>query len=411
MKIGVFASKYGLNASAVRFYIDKALLTPKRENGQYVFDKNCSEQMEKILKYKKYKFTLEEIELLFYYENLSNLKDRRVICEIINILREKKDLIENEILFMKEIILDIDDEIEYYIKCKTSIPSDTEAYLPLSGFDLLCCPRCGNNMRMENAVLEPCGIKSALVECSCGYSAHIEDGVLLCPEHIEESPLRLFENVDSVLATTSDFSASYRGLMEKGHLLIYQHIFRTCKSCHYVLVGPLTYNFILGYMGSMTESATVVIVDPSINKINKLKEYLADSGNDILFIAGDIRSLPIKKDSIDLYIDDFSFNNYMVTYNLNIFEIIAPFLSSQGKVIGQFVDYSKAPRSLKNIKTDHPEFNPEYLTLKRIYSSITDSGLKIIEKTNLGSPEGKKKDFVRQVGDEKVSLVTYIAGK
>lgn len=42
---------------------------------------------------------------------------------------------------------------------------------------------------------------------------------------------------------------------------------------------------------------------------------------------------------------------------------------------------------------------------------MTDAGLKIIEKTNLGSPEGKEKDFTRQVGDEKVSLITYVAEK
>ena len=59
MKIGAFAKKYGINPSAVRFYIDKALLTPKRENGQYVFDETNSEQMKKILKYKSYRFTLE----------------------------------------------------------------------------------------------------------------------------------------------------------------------------------------------------------------------------------------------------------------------------------------------------------------------------------------------------------------
>ena len=67
--------------------------------------------MEKILKYKHYRFTLEEIELLFYYENLSNLKDDRIVNEIIDILIQKKDLIEKEIVFMNAITKDIDEEI------------------------------------------------------------------------------------------------------------------------------------------------------------------------------------------------------------------------------------------------------------------------------------------------------------
>ena len=411
MKIGAFAKKYGINPSAVRFYVDKAILTPKRENGQYVFDETCGEQMEKILKYKHYRFTLEEIELLFYYENLSNLKDERIVNEIIDILTQKKNLIDKEIIFMSTITKDIDKEIDYYNIFKSRETETQDTYVPLSAFDVLCCPECGGNLRLENATLETNGIKEATVKCECGYSVKIEDGIMVCPEHAIESPFRLFEIVDSVLATTSDFSPSYRGLIEKGHLRIYQQILHNCKSCHSVLVGPLTYNFILGYMNHITNGTTVVIVDPSLKKIKRMKDYLSGFGKNILFIAGDISRVPLRKDSMDLYIDDFSFDNCVVTYNMNLFEVVVPFIKNGGKVIGHIVDYSRAPKSLKNIRTDHPDFEPELLTLKKTYSSMTDAGLKILEKTNLGYPEGREKDFARQVGDEKVSLITYVAEK
>jgi len=411
LKIGAFAKKYKINPSAVRFYVDKALLTPKRENGQYVFDETCDEQMEKILKYKHYRFTLEEIELLFYYENLSNLKDDRIVNEIIEILTQKKDLIEKEIVFMNAISKDIDEEIDYYNGFKSRETEIQDTYVPLSAFDVLCCPECGGSLRLEDATLEANGIKEAAVKCECGYSVKIEDGIMICPEHTLDSPFRLFENVDSVLATTSDFSPSYRGLMEKGHLRIYQQILHNCGSCHTVLVGPLTYNFILGYMNHITKGTTVIIVDPSLNKIKRMKGYLSGFGKNILFIAGDISKVPLRKNSMDLYIDDFSFDNCVVTYNMNVFEIIAPLIKDGGKVIGHIVDYSRAPKSLKNIKTDHPDFEPELLTLKKTYGSMTDAGLKILERINLGSPEGKEKDFTRQVGDEKVSLITYVAEK
>ena len=178
-----------------------------------------------------------------------------------------------------------------------------------------------------------------------------------------------------------------------------------------MLAGPLTYNFILGYLNFMSDETTVVALDLSLNKLKRMKEYLSDSGKKILFIAGDISKAPIRKDIMDLYIDDFSFCNYSVTYNRNLFEIIVPLLKDRGRLIGQFIDYSKAPKSLRNIKTDHPEFEPELLMPRKIYASMTDAGLKILERTNLGSPEGKEKDFKRQVGDEKIALVTYIAEK
>ena len=66
MRIGDFAKKYGVNVTAIRYYIDSALLTPQRRNNQYAFDENCCRDMEKILDYKACGFTLEEIELLFF---------------------------------------------------------------------------------------------------------------------------------------------------------------------------------------------------------------------------------------------------------------------------------------------------------------------------------------------------------
>lgn len=72
MKIGDFAKKYGLNITTVRYYVERALLTPERKNNQYVFTPSCMEDMEKILKYKSFRFSLEEIELLFFLEKPQN---------------------------------------------------------------------------------------------------------------------------------------------------------------------------------------------------------------------------------------------------------------------------------------------------------------------------------------------------
>jgi len=411
MKIGSFSKKYGINPSAVRFYVDKALLTPKRENGQYIFDDICGKQMEKILKYKRYRFSLEEISLLFYYEQLSNLKDDKVVDEIINLLAQKRDTLNKELVSVDAITKDIDDEIDRFENLKNKPESMQSNYVPLSSFEMLCCPVCGSDLRLEDAVVEVGGIQKASVKCNCGYSVTIEDGVILCPEHTKDSPFRLFENVDSVIATTSEIGPSFRGLLEKGHLRLYQQILRICNYRHNALVGPLTYNFILGYMNSIPNVTTIGIVDPSLNKIKKMKEYLSNSEKDILFVAGDIRKAPFKKETIDLYIDDFSFSNCVVTYNMNLFDVISPLMKDDGKVIGHFFDCSKAPKSLKNIKLVHPDFEPESLSLSRTYTNISNAGLKIIEKTNLGCPQGKEKDFTGQVDNEKVSLITYVAEK
>ena len=92
MKIGTFARKFNLNISTIRFYINNGLLTPRSSRrARYELGKECVSDMEKILKYKKYYFTLEEIQLLFFMEKASRFQDEIVLEVCADILRNKKN--------------------------------------------------------------------------------------------------------------------------------------------------------------------------------------------------------------------------------------------------------------------------------------------------------------------------------
>ena len=88
MKIGQFAKKYDINITTVRYYIERSLLTPERKNNQYIFNEECMRDMEKILRYKEYRFSLEEIELLFFLEKTSNGSDEDIMEIISDIFEE-----------------------------------------------------------------------------------------------------------------------------------------------------------------------------------------------------------------------------------------------------------------------------------------------------------------------------------
>ena len=81
MRAEEFADKYNINTSAVRYYAEKAMFTPKGENAQYIVDKACIVQMGRIMQYKKYDFTLEEIEELFYCEGASWMYQKIIVPE------------------------------------------------------------------------------------------------------------------------------------------------------------------------------------------------------------------------------------------------------------------------------------------------------------------------------------------
>lgn len=131
----------------------------------------------------------------------------------------------------------------------------------------------------------------------------------------------------------------------------------------------------------------------------------------MVYIAGDIRTVPLKKDSIDLYIDDFSIVNYIVPYNYNIAEKAAEFVRSGGYMAGLLVDYSKAPQTLAAFREDHPEFIPGLLSIGMIKSVLSDAGFDISYIENLGSSKTGEKNFARHSGNETISLLSYMAKK
>ena len=68
MKIGTFAQKFNLNTSTIRFYIDNGLLTPTPERRSIFLRQKCVADMEKNIEIQKYYFSLEEIQLLFFWK-------------------------------------------------------------------------------------------------------------------------------------------------------------------------------------------------------------------------------------------------------------------------------------------------------------------------------------------------------
>ena len=111
MRIGAFAEKYNMNVSAVRYYVERGLLTPQRRNNQYVFDDDCMKDMEKILRYKSFHFSLSEIELLFFLQRNSQLQDQSVSRQFLELLNKKKLQLNQDLDTLQQTIKDLDEEI------------------------------------------------------------------------------------------------------------------------------------------------------------------------------------------------------------------------------------------------------------------------------------------------------------
>lgn len=406
MKIGNFARKFNLNISTVRFYVNNGLLTPKREGGQYNFDKECVLDMERILKYKDYYFSLEEIQLLFFLEKASRFRDEIVLDVCADIMHNKKRDLINEKDKLEGLIKELTTEIE---ELKVLEPGKEESSgLPILLIPYLYCPKCESPLELLSASLSRGSIKEGTLSCSCGYSSEIRDGIIFGEDYQEDTPFKAFENVESVMAMKDQFSPIYRRLITKAYLQMYHQLSASLKEKNLFMVGPFTFNFLLEYANRFSGSNTFLIFDPSYNRIKKIKQYLTNGeGCSFIYYVGRPENVPLKRGIFDYYIDDYSTVNSLFTYNDFHTEKIAPFLKRQGEVAGIFTTYEKAPLSLKNFKTNHPEFDPAKMTFDRLKATWNSDGVRMVAVKAMGETNATEKHFPQNELGEIIKVVAY----
>lgn len=410
MKIGEFAEKYGLNISTVRYYMDKALLTPGRRNNQYVFSRACMDDMEKILKYKEFGLSLEEIELLFFLEKTSNFKDDTVLDIMSQLLSGKRDQLTSERDKLSAAIERLDEELEKFSEAKRSDATAASYGFPFSFIPYLYCPDCRRPLSLESADISGGKILSGTLHCQCGYRASIEKGVILCEGAAEDTPFKSFKNMETVTGIIDQFSGCYRMLIARTYLWIYHQILEA-KEPRNVMTGPFPFNFILRYCRRFSPSVTYVIVDPSLKKISKIQQYLEDCDSQTVFMAGNVSRLPLCRECIDIYIDDFSMTNSIFTYNRSLYSYIAPLIKKGGLAVGIFAGYNETPKSLNNFKADNPDFLPEKMNLGRIKADLEENAMTLTDRKIIGRTTGSEKHFYHNVPGEQITVLGYRAVK
>lgn len=409
MKIGTFARKFNINISTIRFYIGNGLLTPCRVGGQYEFDAECVSDMEKILKYKRYSFSLEKIQLLFFMEKASRFQDEVVLQVCTDILKNKRKQLIKEKEDLTSFIDELEKEIENLPSCASGeVP---EAGVPFSIIPYLYCPICQKPLKLDNASLSNGSIGKGVLSCECGYTADIVDGIVFCREFQEDTPFKAFENVESVMAMKDQFSPLYRKLIAKTYLWMFNRISGQINANRIIMTGPFPFNFMLEYTDNLGRDNTYIICDPSLKRIEKMKKYLSSWKYNIVYIVGKPDQLPLKLGSVDIFVDDYSTVNSLFTYGTYSTEHIAPLLKTTGEVVGIFTTYQHAPKSLANFKKDHPDFEPEKMTLSALKYRWSESGVKLIEDKSAGSTTPGELHYPQNVIGEIIEVHGYHARK
>ena len=410
MRIGDFAKKYGMNVTAVRYYIENALLTPQRKNNQYIFDQNCINDMDKILEYKECGLTLEEIELLFFLEKTSKFQDETVLQIVQDLFEEKIGVFKEEQSKIQKSIELLEGQLKKFSSIQVQKQDETSTGIPFSFIPYLYCPKCGMPLSMDNTKIQNGHLHAGEMTCSCGYHAVISEGIILCDDHEEDTPFKWFNNVDSVYSATDEYSGVYRILLDKGSLYMYQNMPES-EFPQMVMFGPFTCNCLLRFCNDFDKKNTYVVIDPSLKRIKRLRDYLSDSGLQLIFMAGGIGEIPLRKGSIDIYMDDYSVTNSLCTYGSFIYDRIHAFLKDTGVLIGLVGDYKDAPKSVQNIKKDHPDYPADKMPPSKFKANMKMNGFELQEMKMVGSTHGNEMHFPRNEVGEQVSMLGYTAIK
>lgn len=198
MKIGEFAKKYNIPISSVRHYINLGILMPERNGTQFNFRPHDLNDMETVNNLKSAGFSLKEINTYINTLRAYDPNDDAKSPKLISMLQEK----ELDILAQKQRLNDnlraITQMIEEQAREYATNLSCLSTGIHVSFLDYMECPRCGKALHLENARISQSHITSGVLSCSCGYTAHIDNGFL-------------FTDIDNDLDEDSEFFEDYFG--------------------------------------------------------------------------------------------------------------------------------------------------------------------------------------------------------
>ncbi|MFZ5967319.1 MAG: MerR family transcriptional regulator [Bacillota bacterium] len=381
MKIGQLAKKFNISVDNIRYYIQIGLIIPEKKQKQFYFGKKSIEEIELILRLKELHFTLKEIHQILSVRRISNLVDEQDIMDIINIYESKKVQLHVEKANIEQVILEIDRELENISSHKVREYEKTG--VPLNFISYLYCPNCDIPLSLKNVEMNYRYIFEGDLLCGCGYHATIKDGIIITknrsinPYDKPDLERELYKDIPASLISL--FQRSYNWMLEKLKAL-------DLKNKIVLETHINAYFFIHNHIKEMEKDALYIVIDkfPEMLAMYKRKIERLNLGSNILYIADNSTSYPIKKGSIDLFIDYFGTNEHCIYNHSYLLSDIKSFFSSQAAVIGTFFYFDPFSASIRNLCNRYPEAYRHNFDIKYYKNSLSEAGFIIDDDEAIG---------------------------
>lgn len=396
MKIGKFCEKFNVSPTTVRFYIKSGILAPNKKNSQYEFTSADMAEMEIICKLKELSFNLDEIKKYLQVIRMYDIQDEHIREHLLPLYEMKQHLLEKDIQSIRKAIGRLQKEIDTLREEKAGPASFTGIPLDFSTF--FACPKCESLFTLSDLQVKGNKIHSGNLHCQCGYTAKIEDGILLAgaesdyyksPEfhvlhyrepHVNASDFVFFQYMN-------DITSEVTSLIYKSYLWIDSAIKPYSFKNKIIFAPDLSSHFLYKNIKKpYFKDAYIVVSGFSKENIMSIKSHIDLIAPDakIIYIANTIYDLPIRKKSIDLWIDAISSYNFSFFHSESLYRKIDPYMKEDARTAGLTKYYERGAKSLANIARIYPHVMKDQSLLATFKGIMKELGYNFLKEQLVG---------------------------
>jgi len=360
MKIGEFSRVNKISIETVRHYIDLGLVIPYKNKSQYEFNEKCQKELEYVLNLKSLGFTLNEIKSIFIYETLGKLND----AETNNVLQDIFTLKQKEIRAKITELVEIEDKLTKKLKNINIAESkrNFELGIDINNLNLLSCINCGENLNLEEGSIKNNQILEGKLKCSCGMEYGVESGILIIDKYSIRKGNREYRNIieDYIKETDENYMLNVIKALD----WIYNELLKVKINNKVILEIGSGLGFLLrNIYDDLDDNSIYIAVDNNIEKHIYLKALIerSKSKKNIMFICTDFKYIPIRNDSIDLFLDYSGSSNYWFENNDFSIKDIMKYLKKDAYLGLVYIIFKKIALSNFIKEENRKNFNINYI--------------------------------------------------
>ncbi|KJS47486.1 MerR family transcriptional regulator [Desulfosporosinus sp. BICA1-9] len=405
MKIRSFAKKHNVSESTVRYYMKQGLLMPNRKNKQYDFDEECSKNLENVKLLKDLDFSLAKIKSIILYQVINESFNFGNNEYFLKMFRDKREILLLERNKLDDKITKLCTKIE---ESKTHHSQQNKTVgVPIDFLEYLYCPTCLVPLVIIEGKIENGEINWGTLSCPCGFSARIDDGILIVDDLDKQSNRPNPEEIKMSVATNSDLN-------------VVKLIWGTIKWCfnryesvkvsskiilkHDIGIGVLD----IKLCSLLPEGYYYIMVEEEIEFLRDSRKNIEMNGSKakLIYMCTKFTQVPLKNNSVDLIIDKICSPTVDLTQEKYAIEILQEKLKVGGSYLGVYLYLAGngVPKLMKCGLSPYFKLDKIKNSLANIFTEVDCQDFGCVVLNN-----GENESFL-QKGD-KIGLWSYFGKK